>query len=583
MTFTPFKQAVFSRHHAVWLGLWTVLGAMLRFTNLSEKAVWTDEFATFVFSLGRSFRTVPIDQVISLTDILKPVRLLPPTGVEAVAHHLLSESNHPPLYFVLTHLWLHLFPGAGPWVSVYAARSLAALFGIALIPALFGLGWLAFRSWRVAHLAALLMAFSPFAIYLSQEARHYTLPMLWIVAALACLLEAARSLNAERPLSVRLVLVWTVIHALGIATHYFFTLAIGAEAIALGFLLWQWRDRGHRYLWKNLRRLGWVALGTIASGLVWLPFFQDSQSSELTQWIYAGDRQGADWLAPLGQLLAGLITQLYLLPIQSDRLPIVLASGVALLVLTLITMPLLWRGWRPWRIDPDTQLALTTLTAFVVGAIALFLAITYGAGMDLTSAFRYGFVYFPAVIILVAAGLAGLWSSDSSNDASRLAFAQRFTTLVLVFCLLGGMTVVSNLGYQKTHRPDRVAQDIWTLAQQDPQTPSLIAIAHRSHGQTGRLMAIAWEWQRLAAKASVSPPEFLLAHQPQAPKIAVNTLEQILAKQPTPVYLWLINVQQLPQKPLSAVLEHYCRPKTDEKSVDGYEYQAYQCFSRSKL
>ncbi|MBF2079288.1 MAG: glycosyltransferase, partial [Synechococcales cyanobacterium T60_A2020_003] len=397
---------------ALWLGVWTLIGAGLRFTNLSEKPPWTDEFATFVFSLGHSFRTVPLDQVISLETLLEPVRVLPGTSTSAVVENLLSESNHPPLYFVLTHWWLHLFPSHDSWISVTVARSLAAVFGIALIPAMLSLGRFAFRAWRVAHLAALLIALSPFAIYLSQEARHYTLPMLWIVAALACLLQAGRSLVADHPISYKLVLLWTLIHALGIATHYFFTLTIGAEAIALLTILWLYRSDpaiSKQHLSQNLRRIGWVALGILASGLVWLPAFQTSQSSELTRWIYTSDREGLDWLTPLSQLIAGLITQLYLLPIQSDRPMIVIAAAVGLALLTLGTIPLLWRGWRNWRTDPEANLVLTLLTSFVLGAIALFLLITYGAGMDLTSAFRYNFVYFPGVILLIAAGIAGHW------------------------------------------------------------------------------------------------------------------------------------------------------------------------------
>src|SRR6476469_527866 len=52
-------------HPCLLLG-WIFLGAALRFTHLASKSLWTDEFSTLVFSLGNSFRTVPLDQVISI-------------------------------------------------------------------------------------------------------------------------------------------------------------------------------------------------------------------------------------------------------------------------------------------------------------------------------------------------------------------------------------------------------------------------------------------------------------------------------------------------------------------------------------
>jgi len=49
-----------------------------------------------------------------------------------------------PVYFVLTHLWMKLFPTEGGLVTLWAARSLSAILGAASIPAIFGMGWLVF-------------------------------------------------------------------------------------------------------------------------------------------------------------------------------------------------------------------------------------------------------------------------------------------------------------------------------------------------------------------------------------------------------------------------------------------------------
>lgn len=152
--------------------LWTLIALILRFINLDSKPLWTDEFSTLVFSLGNSFRGVPIDQAIKLSTLLEPLQFRSTASIAYVVDHLLLESNHPPVYFMLAHWWMQLLQPSEDSL-VWIARSLPALLGVLSIPATFGLGWLAFRSQLVGQLAAGMMAVSPYGIYLAQEARHY--------------------------------------------------------------------------------------------------------------------------------------------------------------------------------------------------------------------------------------------------------------------------------------------------------------------------------------------------------------------------------------------------------------------------
>lgn len=121
----------------VLLGLWMVIGGILRFTNLTAKPPWTDEFATMVFSLGNDFRSVPLNQVISLDTLLQPLRVNGDAGIGDVVSLLLQEDNHPPLYFVLVHLWVKLFPNLGEYVDVWVMRSLPAFLGVLSIPGVY--------------------------------------------------------------------------------------------------------------------------------------------------------------------------------------------------------------------------------------------------------------------------------------------------------------------------------------------------------------------------------------------------------------------------------------------------------------
>ncbi|MBD2054742.1 glycosyltransferase [Oculatella sp. FACHB-28] len=577
--------------HPLLLLVWMTLGIGLRFTNLTAKPLWTDEFSTIVFSLGHSFKAVALDQIVTLDDLLQPLQVEPQAGIRQVIGNLLNESNHPPLYFVLTHWWLRLWSSSEGLVSVWGVRSLSALFGVAAIPAVFGLSWLAFHSRLIGQIAAALMAVSPFAVYLAQEARHYTLPVLWIIASLGCLVLAARAVYYRTPFSVGLGLLWVVINTLGIATHYFFVFTICAEALVLLSLglIQSWRERG---VWQPSfwGRLGGVALGTLAGGLIWLPFLQSTQDTGLTQWIYRGDRTGLALLDPLGQALAGWITMLYLLPIQADTELIVTLSGAALILLVLWTLPKLYAGCKVQYTKSEKRLAMQVLGGFVVKAIAIFLGITYLFEIDLMSAFRYNFAYFPAVIVLIAAGLAALWRTEPRIQpkpgwlprlwSSVMSGGKRTVILIGLFSFLGGLTVVTNLGYQKTHRPDVVAAAI----QDSAEIPVLVAIAHRTHGQTGRLMGIAWELKHATDPTAAENTQFLMISQGKSPKFTTTVMREALERSPRPLNLWLLNFQRPTETELldSFLRKQNCNPDDDADSVDGYRYQLYQCESGSQ-
>lgn len=65
--------------HLLLLLVALAIGTGLRFTHLASKPPWNDEFATVVFSLGNSLRTVPLDQAIALDTLLRPLQPLTPS------------------------------------------------------------------------------------------------------------------------------------------------------------------------------------------------------------------------------------------------------------------------------------------------------------------------------------------------------------------------------------------------------------------------------------------------------------------------------------------------------------------------
>jgi uncharacterized membrane protein len=426
-------------HPLLLLG-WFLIGLGLRFTNLTAKPPWIDEFATIVFSLGNSFLPVPIDQAIAPEILLQPLQPNPAATLGDVIHNITTQDNHPPLYFVLAHLWMNLFPNQGKYVSLFAARSLPALLGAISIPLAYLLGRVAFRSRLVGQLAAAMMAVSPYGIFLAQEARHYTLAAIWVIASLSCLVIATTHLQNRTLLPLGLIISWVGINALGIATHYFFTLTLGAEGLALIFLAWQQSQQAKTLVF--LSSLWWriyaVAFGTVISGLVWLPTFLDNRyRSSLTEWIQF-EGISLNLLNPIFQAFAAWVTMIMLLPIESAQLAVVIVSGLVMLIFAIWATPILVRGYKFQLQQPQTRLATQVLTGVVLGAIALFFILTYIFGIDITRGARYNFVYFPAVIILVGASLAACWYTS-----------QKAVTLIWLMGLLSAITVVFNLGFKK--------------------------------------------------------------------------------------------------------------------------------------
>lgn len=589
---TGMKTDLNRRLHVGLILLWTLLGFGLRFINLDAKPLWTDEFSTIVFSLGNSFLTVPLDQLISAAQLLAPLQP-GQSGVRDVIASLFRESNHPPLYFILSHWWLKLWSlGSNELISAWQARSLAALFGGLTVPLSYGLGWLSFRSRVIAQITAALMAVSPFGIYLAQEARHYTLPLIWILISLCFLMTAARSLRDRRILPLWFCLGWILVNGLGIATHYFFVLTLGAEAIVIANLglVQSWRESGIWHPSLHWRRVWFVAAGTAASGLVWLPVLQSLPEGELTRWIYQGTRSGWAWLDPIGQAIAGWVTMLFLLPIQSSEQGVAAVSGMVLILLILWLVPKLFRGIRVQLTHRESRLGTWVLGAFVVSAIAIFFCVTYLFDANLLSAFRYNFVYFPGVIALIGAGLGSSW--DVAIQIARSPLEQispallnllrvsnrKVVILVWLLSLVGSITVLTNLSYQKTHRPDRVAADIERFSEH----PVLVAIPHRSHGQTGRLMGVALALQQDGFITEEAPqPLFLLIRDTQNPRTPFLNLRRAMNDLPRPLDLWLLNFHELAEQPLQSLLQqNQCEAETRTQSVDGYRYRLYRCTER---
>jgi mannosyltransferase len=186
------------------LALVIVAGGLIRFLTLGHQSYDHDEAVT-------------------------AARVLQP-GFGGMMHVVAHGERSPPLYYALAWLWSKPF-GSGE----IGLRSLSALFGTLTIPIAYR-ATIEFGSRRAGLIAASLVAFNPYLIWYSQEARSYALLVLFSAIAL---LYFARSIKTpgSRPLGL-----WAAASGLSLCSHYFAVFLVVPEAIWL--LIAHGRRRG---------------------------------------------------------------------------------------------------------------------------------------------------------------------------------------------------------------------------------------------------------------------------------------------------------------------------------------------------
>jgi uncharacterized membrane protein len=587
--------------------LWTILGAALRMIDLELKPPWTDEFATLVFSLGNSFKSVALDRVISFQDLLAPLIPNPHATVGNVVRQVFGEDHQPPIYFALAHLWMQLFPTDGGLVNLWSARALPAVIGILTIPMIYIGSYFTWRSPIVAHLTAAMFAVSPYGVYIAQEARHYSLAILWTTISISCLAIACRQISRQQKLPILLIIVWIVVNNLGFATHYFFGIALIAEALVLSCLSgWQVcqlytkpsankselsivRDT---LLHPSWQRLYIEIVGTGVGIAVGLWLLTHSSTPQTTAWIDNTPYKSIELVNPWFQVIGALITMMSLLLVEvtelppvaifSDipldlNLPIVITSAILMLIFFVWAIPALNRGIRIQLKQSHLQISTMAICSFVAISIGLYLVIPWLTGIKIDRGARYHFVYFPAVMMLIGLGLASCWQSVPS--IAKWVSGKQAVTIVLLMGLVSSTIVTTNYGYHKYYRPEQIVP----MIQQSSPQPVLIATTHNSLVQVGEMMGLAWELRRTDKIKQTARINFLLAHQSQkfcdraavfpdrecpTTKILRETVDRISHS----IDLWAINFHA----PIS--LPPTCdEDKKFTRGIYGYQYRLYHC------
>ncbi|MGG6295790.1 glycosyltransferase family 39 protein [Leptolyngbya sp. AN02str] len=579
----PPTEAISPLHYGLLAGL-LLLGVALRFWHLDLKPLWMDEVITAIFGMGRSYAEVPVQQFFGFSELSQLFTVQPGQSCGAIAQRVSVDSVHPPLFFCLLYAWMSwLQPLTSNWV--WLLRAFPALCGVGAIAALYALNRIAFSP-RAGLVAAGLMAVSPFAVYLSQEARHYTLPMLLISLGLVGLVLLQQDLQT-RQFRAWAWMGWIGVNVLGLYVHYFFLLALVAQIAALvGWLGWS-RDRF---------RLGWLMLGLAIATiflayLPWLRLMLSHVSRPETDWLSLSPGLGAR-LAPIVQGLAGWIITIILLPVEEQPLAIAIPLGLVMIAFAGWVAWLAIRGLRRlWYATHNPALPL--LLGFTATLLLEFLAIIYLLGKDLTLAPRYNFVYYPGMCALLGAALT--WVPHRKTRAiapillpkklrfpltkHNLSFAERVQFTVILLGLLSSIFVVNGYGFYKSFNPDRVAANLL----QNASAPISLAISTRSPQEIALGLSFGLGLQR--AKPS-HPVQVAFIPRTNADYQTVwATLATLLQSQPRPLNLWVVGNPDLRQATYPSTLTLQNATCTADPNryyrTLSVPYQGYPCINRN--
>ena len=460
------------------------IGTILRFWHLDLKPLWLDEVITALFSLGRNYNDVPLEAMFSLERLDQIFSFNPTVSCPQIAHNLATQSTHPPLFFCLMHKWVEIHLGGIRTQGLVWMRSLSALFGVSAIAAGYYLNRVAFSP-ATGLMGAAMIAVSPFGVYLSQEARHYTLAILLITLALLGLIQIQQDLQQQQ-LRFSVWISWAIVNSIGLYVHYFFILAFIAQVVTLfGLMYWQ----RHILPCKSWLTASLAVIGVVASFIPWYPMLLGHFNRSETNWL-----PQPQLITPVYQTLASWVLMVVALPVENQPLWIAVPSGLLMVFfaawVTWHTVKGLKRLWQ----TPENHLSVLTLGSYSLCVLLEFFAITYLLGKDITFVPRYHFVYYPSLVALIAASLV---KNERLVKSGAKVGKQNFYLLFFTFSCLSCVLVVSNLVFQKPYNPQLVAQNM----NQEPAVPLMVVVGYQGYQEVALGLSFALALEKIRSDA----------------------------------------------------------------------------------
>lgn len=386
-----------TRWHIV-IVLVVVLGFAMRAAWLTSKALWFDETVSVLIA-----RHAPGDLLATVA----------------------TNEPHPPLYYLLLHLWLRAF-GDGET----AVRSLSVIVGgmVVVVTWLFGRQLLGAGP---ALFAALFVAVAPSQVAASQEARMYG---LLTALALASWWALWAGLTQRSP---RVWVGYASAVAAMLYTHYYGFFVLAAHGV---FVLWR---RTPRAEWRQWLRSMAGAGGLV---LVWAP--------SLISQLVAG-RAWPSFRVPLdGALLvdtfAAMTVGQPLVQPGGLRLPVAVAGGfvwVAAVAFVGALGAMVTAARRP---HSDANVPRLLVCAAAVPPVLAFLV---SLGLNVYAP-RYLLFIVPPVALLVAAGVAQTRIAPPAAASTSARPWRVHLVGALTACLVLAVNVAGTIGFYRQSRLD---------------------------------------------------------------------------------------------------------------------------------
>ncbi len=444
-----------------------IIGSLLRFANLEGKIYWHDETYTALYATGHGREEAQAalfdGQIKSASDVLAWQTAEPNNGLVKTWQQLAEDdSQHPPLYYLLTRLAMYVTSN-----TVVATRVIAAIAGILLIPAIYWLSLELFGSKPATSLSAALVAVSPFQYLYAQEAREYSMWALAIALTSATLLKALRKSN---PLNW---LIYAATLTAGLYTCILTFLVIASHSL---YVIWRslvlYKGKRSAHAFVALRNF---TISTIASLLLFLPWLTIITKIDAASWT----AKPMPFLA-LGKIWAGNITRLFFDLNLDATDPIFYTAIPVLLALGLVSYTLIW-SIRRMPISASVFLGLlggVTLLAFV-GPDLLF-------GGRRSSVSRYFIPVYLCLQIAIAYLLAQKISNNKTSSNRKQIRWQRATAGLLIAGLISCLvSIPSDTWWHKknSHLNPEVAQTV-------NQAPNSLLISSNNNANLGEVFSL---------------------------------------------------------------------------------------------
>lgn len=186
--------------------------------------------------------------------------------------HRIGLDVHPPLYYMILRIWASAFGD-----SLFSLRSFSLFFGLLGMAATFALAKEIFQKRNLAFFSALILGMNSFQIQYHLEARMYTLATFFILLATFFLIRGLKTQIPSWRFSL-LIGAYALSGAAALYTHYYSVFALAAHALFALYLL--------RF---QIKKLGFVGVGFVASGILFLPwlptFLRQLSQVQASYWI----------------------------------------------------------------------------------------------------------------------------------------------------------------------------------------------------------------------------------------------------------------------------------------------------------